>query len=947
MLTKLLPRTGRFTLQYLLPLLVAVFFLAQSHLVAQTPELLYYRFDGSGTSIPNEASAPPSGTETATIIGNQTQGSTGQCNGALIGTGSGSTGNYVNTGWAPNLGTSSWTLSLWINNVSNYSQLWYIFGEVNTNSLRCFTNGVAGPDNYWLRGGGLTDVPVNGGAAAGPQVITFVYDNTLNNVKAYLNGVLVNTVAQGAVNITGTGPFKVGGYGSNFGLAPGSLMDEFRLYNRALSATEVAALAGNICLCYIDADGDGYGDAGDPGTENEQAECPMGTVDNNSDCNDSNNTINPEAAEICDNVDNDCSGVADDGDDLDGDGYAIAQGDCDDCDDAVNPGAAELCGNDIDDNCNGQVDEPLTVDPLECGIFYGFSPFQDSVWTVDTANNYAIIERRAPTLPGFTVTGINGAAKNPVNGVIYAIAKVTGVSGRVLCIFNPADATMTQVGNLGDNFSSITFSPTGQLFGVTGNGATVPETLYDINPANGTATLLTPLGNGADGEVICYNPDDNMIYHWSGNGTVVYEKILPVSPYTITDIPIIGTTNGETFGAAYIGGGKFLISNISSSFNIITTGGIWGDAFGSMPDDVRGLPFATCDVTCYADNDGDGYGDPNAPQVFQGVCGVGYVQNNQDCNDDNDNIYPCADELCDGLDNDCNGQVDDGVVGGIVWTNSNVGNANGSATFPICEEKPEDVFTVSATGFSTSSSDVLHFVHQQLCGNGEIIAHVASISGGGWGGVMLRETLAQGSKKLTLKTQANGNIRREIRATTNGAASNLNYFRPGHSWLRLVRSGSNFTGYTSINGTTWSFAFTATVSMGGCIYAGVFSESINANVTTTAVFDNVFVTNPVIPLTTPGSSFAETAAPDLEVYPNPTSGEVTVNFSAYPDRIVRLTVYDAQGKAQKTQELNPAEMATFRLDLSEYPNGIYLIRASSEGVPDVAKRVVLSGAERQ
>lgn len=117
MLTKLLPKTGRFTLQCKLLLFAAVFFLAQSHLAAQTPELLYYRFDGSGTSIPNEASAPPSGTETATIIGDQTIGSTGQCNEALIGTGSNSSNNYVNTGWVPNLGGSSWTISLWINNV--------------------------------------------------------------------------------------------------------------------------------------------------------------------------------------------------------------------------------------------------------------------------------------------------------------------------------------------------------------------------------------------------------------------------------------------------------------------------------------------------------------------------------------------------------------------------------------------------------------------------------------------------------------------------------------------------------------------------------------------------------------------------------------------------------------------------------------------------------------
>lgn len=68
---------------------------------------------------------------------------------------------------------------------------------------------------------------------------TFVYDNTLNNVKAYLDGVLINTVAQTTPNLTGIGPFKVVGYGSNVGTPAGGLLDDFRIYSRALSVGEV------------------------------------------------------------------------------------------------------------------------------------------------------------------------------------------------------------------------------------------------------------------------------------------------------------------------------------------------------------------------------------------------------------------------------------------------------------------------------------------------------------------------------------------------------------------------------------------------------------------------------------------------------------------------------------------------------------------------------------
>jgi hypothetical protein len=177
----------------------------------------------------------------------------------------------------------------------------------------------------------------------------------------------------------------------------------------------------------------------------------------------------------------------------------------------------------------------------------GASPFQDSLWTFDTSN-FTVKSRVGPTLPGFTITGMNGIARRPDSaGTIYMICKVSGVTNRVLCTYNPATTVCTQVGNMGDKFSSITFKDDTTLFGVTGNGATVPETLFRININTGAATLLSPLGNGADGEVICYNPYDNFIYHWSGNSTMVFEKILPVPPYTVTNIPVTGTPGGETF----------------------------------------------------------------------------------------------------------------------------------------------------------------------------------------------------------------------------------------------------------------------------------------------------------------------------------------------------------------------------------------------------------------
>lgn len=896
------------TFKRLLPLFGLLLLLAQSQLMAQTPEVLYYRFDGTGTSIPNLATSPPSGAETATIIGDQTQGSTGQCGGALIGTGSGSASNYVNTNWAPNLGTSSWTLSFWINNVSNYSLLWYILGDVSTNSFRCFTNGVAGPDNFLLRGAGLTDISVSGGALPGPQVITFVYDNSLNDVRAYLNGVLVNTVPQGVVSLTGSGPLKVGGYSTNSGLAPGSRMDEFRLYNRALSAAEVLTLVGDgICLCYADADGDGYGDANASGQPPVMGSCPGSSVQNNLDCNDNNSAIHPGATEGCDGIDNNCNNLIDDGNDLDGDGYSVAEGDCDDCDGSVNPGQAELCGNDIDDNCDGFVDAPSS-NPVTV-----FSEDFDNISgpTAGGPGTYSF-----PT--GWLLANVDNVS--PAGSVAYvnqAWERREDFANNVLdsCAFS---TSWTTPASTADDWM---WTP---LIGPLSAGAVLSwnAVTYDAEFRDGyevrvmTATNGPP--NGGTGNI------GNMV----SNSTVVFS----IGEENTTWTPRQASLSSYAGQSIYI-------AFRNNSF----------DKFLLLIDDIEvtGLvPVEPDPVTFYADADGDGFGNP---AVSQQSClrPQGYVLNNTDCNDNDDDLFPGNPEICDGKDNDCNSLVDDGVTSGGTWSASNVGNANGSATYDLCADASSDVFTLSATGFSTSSSDVLHTVYKQLCGNGEIIARVTSVSNSGWGGIMLRETLMPGSKKVALKTQANGNIRREIRATTNGVASNLNFFRPAHNWLRLVRSGSNFVGYTSTDGTTWTFAFSATVSMTGCVYAGLFSESINANATTTAVFDNVFITSPpIVPLTTPNAGTAAMAAPDLQVYPNPTIGELTIDLSAYGDRAVRLEVYDAQGKALKVLEVEASENATAAFDLSAYANGIYLIRASSDGVQDVTKRVILNRDNR-
>ncbi len=183
------------------------------------------------------------------------------------------------------------------------------------------------------------------------------------------------------------------------------------------------------------------------------------------------------------------------------------------------------------------------------------------------------------------------------------------------------------------------------------------------------------------------------------------------------------------------------------------------------------------------------------------------------------------------------------------WSTCDIGAvvSTGSASY----NAGTGTFTQSGSGTLIGvTADTLRFTYLTLNGDGEIIARICVFQDTGNSsrvGVMIRETLAPGSKYVLMGLTGSNGYRWSRRNVTDSTQSSSNYSTgtAPNFWVRLLRTGGTITGYTSTNGTAWIPTGTSTMTLATNVYMGL---AVNSGLTTlnTSQFDHVAVSGTIL-----------------------------------------------------------------------------------------------------
>ncbi|MEC7947307.1 MAG: MopE-related protein [Myxococcota bacterium] len=388
--------------------------------------------------------------------------------------------------------------------------------------------------------------------------------------------------------------------------------------------------AVNGATWYRDADEDSYGD---PDVTDAACEQPLGFVSDGTDCDDTDPAIHPTAAEddCTDPVDYNCDGSV---------GYADADADgvpaCEDCDDgdaAVSPSAAEVC-NEIDDDCDGAVDEAGSVGET---IFFADS---DGDGYGDAATWTAACDPPSGHVADATDCDDTSALASPV-GTEVCDGLDNNCDGQTDDA-SAADASAWYPDGDGD-----------------GHGAAAPSVTACDAPASFVATSDDCDDSDAEispsGTESCNTIDDDCDGDVDEGLTGTYYADPDGDGYGVSGTSVTGCDPGAGFAT--------VTGDCDEGDPAVNPGAAEvcderdNDCDGDADDADASLDTRTAE-SWYADADCDGHGDP-LDSLLSCAQPSGYISDDSDCDDDDASVNPGGVEIWyDGVDADCDGGSD-------------------------------------------------------------------------------------------------------------------------------------------------------------------------------------------------------------------------------------------------------------------------------------------------
>lgn len=257
------------------------------------------------------------------------------------------------------------------------------------------------------------------------------------------------------------------------------------------------------------------------------------------------------------------------------------------------------------------------------------------------------------------------------------------------------------------------------------------------------------------------------------------------------------------------------------------------------------------------------------------------------------------------------------------WIGADIGGVSGQSS---CASG--GTYTIVGGGADIwGTSDQFRYTYKSLSGDGYIIAKVLSIQNTDpWAksGVMIRESMAVGSKHVDCLVTSGSGISFQLRAATNGTTtSTVVAALAAPYWVKLQRTGNVFSAFRSADGITWTQIGTnTTVTMAANVYIGLAVTSHLSGTLCTSTLSNINVNGVA-------GSMARNIEDDIttdlpkgvaSLYPNPTTGQVRISMADFNENS-SVSIVDATGKILSVH--NNLNTNYFEINLSKYPNGHY------------------------